>query len=79
LQLTPHLLVSGDFFLANGHGRYLKTQDLKVGMKDTIEVKGSRIVFNGKSAMIASEVMKGDGILKLRDERGVAAWSGGRR
>jgi hypothetical protein len=41
-------------------------------------VKGSRIIYNGKAAIIAAEVKKGDALLKLRDENGIPAWAGWR-
>jgi hypothetical protein len=44
-----------------------------------IEVKGSRVTFEGKPALIAAEVRKGDEVLKLRDEAGMPLWSGWRR
>ncbi len=62
-----------------GPGWYMEKQEFKVATGDTIEVKGSRIAFRGKPAIIAEEVKKGEGVLKLRDEAGVPAWSGGRR
>jgi hypothetical protein len=43
-------------------------------------VRGSRITFEGKPAIIAAQVKKGDRSLTLRDDSGVPAWSGqGRR
>lgn len=62
-----------------GPGWYLENQDVKIEPKDTIEVKGSRITFGGKPAIIAAEVKKGEEVLKLRDENGFPAWSGWRR
>jgi hypothetical protein len=62
-----------------GPGWYLENQDVKIEPKDRVEVKGSRITFNGKPAIIASEVRKGDQVLALRDDAGVPAWSGWRR
>ena len=62
-----------------GPGWYLENQDVKVEMKDKIEIKGSRITFEGKPAIIAAEVKKGDELLKLRDENGLPIWSGWRR
>jgi len=56
---------------------YMEKQDVKLSPKDKIEVKGSRITFNGKPAIIAAEVKKGDEILTLRDANGVNMWSGG--
>jgi hypothetical protein len=57
-----------------GPSRYLDKQDVKIGQNDKIEVKGSRLTFRGKTALIAAEVKKGDALLKLRDESGVPAW-----
>lgn len=37
--------------------------------------QGSRVTFQGKPAVIAAEVKKGDEVLKLRDETGLPAWS----
>jgi hypothetical protein len=53
--------------------------DTKIEKGDKIEVKGSRVTFAGKPAIIAAEVKKGDNILKLRDENGIPAWAGWRR
>ena len=58
---------------------FIENQEIKLVPKDKVEVKGSRITFEGKPAIIASEVKKGDKILKLRDENGFPIWSGGRR
>ena len=62
-----------------GPGWYIERLDTKIEKGDKIEVKGSRITFQGKPAIIASEVKKGDNILKLRDDNGIPAWSGWRR
>ncbi|MBI4522244.1 MAG: DNA-binding protein [Deltaproteobacteria bacterium] len=58
---------------------YLQNQDVKIEPKDKVEVKGSRITFGGKPALIAAEVKKGDEVLKLRDDNGFPAWAGWRR
>lgn len=58
-----------------GPGWYIENQDIRIEPKDKIVVKGSRISFNGKPAIIAAEVMKEDKILKLRDENGFPVWS----
>ncbi len=62
-----------------GPGWYLENQDVKIEPKDKIEVKGSRITFEGKPALIAAEVKKGDEVLTLRDAQGIPVWSGWRR
>ena len=62
-----------------GPSWYMENQDVKLEPKDKVEVKGSRITFGGKSAIIATEVKKGDEVLKLRDEAGYPVWAGWRR
>lgn len=58
-----------------GPAWYLENQDVKIEKKDRLEVKGSRVSFGGKAAIIASEVRKGDQILTLRDNDGFPVWS----
>ncbi len=58
---------------------YIGRLDTKVVKGDTIEVKGARVMFADKPAIIAAEVKKGDGILVLRDSAGIPVWSGWRR
>ena len=58
---------------------YIENQDVKILLKDKIEVKGSRITFEGKTTLIAAEVKKGDDVLTLRDTNGFPVWSGWRR
>jgi hypothetical protein len=62
-----------------GPSWYLENQDVKIIAKDKVEVKGSRITFGGKPAIIAAEVKKGDDVLKLRDDTGYPMWSAWRR
>ena len=58
---------------------YVEKQPVKIEAKDILEIKGSRVTSQGKPAIIAAEIKKGDQILKLRDEIGIPAWSGGSR
>ncbi len=62
-----------------GPGWYIENQDVKIAPRDKIEVKGSRITFKSKPALIAVEVKKGDEVLVLRDTNGFPVWSGWRR
>ena len=55
---------------------YFENQAIKIKPRDKVEVKGSRITFQGKPAIIAGEIKKGNEVLKLRDEKGVPVWSG---
>ncbi|MBZ0155551.1 MAG: DNA-binding protein [Alphaproteobacteria bacterium] len=62
-----------------GPGWYIERLDTKIEKGDTIEVKGSRVMFAGTPAIIAEEIKKGDNVLVLRDSAGVPAWAGWRR
>lgn len=43
-----------------------------------MQVRGSRITFEGKPAIIAAEVTKDGRTLQLRGTNGVPVWAGGR-
>jgi hypothetical protein len=58
---------------------YIAGQDTKVGPGDKIQVKGSRVTFEGKPAIIAGQITKGAEVLLLRDDSGFPAWAGWRR
>ena len=77
-----HLVVKtdkGDVSVHLGPQWYLENQDVKIEPKDKVVIKGSRVMLQGQPALIAAEVKKGDGILKLRDDAGVPMWAGWRR
>ncbi len=69
----------GDIPVHLGPAWYINNQDMEVAVGDKVEVKGSRVEFSGKPAIIAAEVKKGDETLKLRDENGFPVWAGWRR
>jgi hypothetical protein len=58
---------------------YVERLDTKLAEGDSVEVKGSRVTYDGKPAIIAAEVKKGDDVLTLRDDSGIPAWAGWRR
>lgn len=62
-----------------GPAWYIERQDTRIVAGDRIEVKGSRITYEGKSAIIAAEIHKGDEVLMLRDTNGIPMWAGWRR
>lgn len=55
---------------------WLDKQTVKFAKGDEVTVKGSRITFDGKPAIIAESVAKGASTLVLRDAKGVPVWSG---
>jgi hypothetical protein len=82
MQFGIHLVLKTDketIPVHLGPSWYIERLDAKIEKGDKVEVKGSRVTFAGKPAIIASEVKKGDNILKLRDENGIPAWAGWRR
>ncbi|MGZ5544981.1 MAG: DNA-binding protein [Limisphaerales bacterium] len=57
-----------------GPAWYIDNQTPKIEANNTITVTGSRVTIDGKPAIIAAQVKKGNEILKLRDENGVPMW-----
>ena len=55
---------------------YIEKQDFKIAVKDKITIKGPRITFNGKPAIMASEVKNKNSVLKLWNDNGYPLWSG---
>ena len=62
-----------------GPGWYMENQDLRIEPKDKVQIKGSRITYEGKPALIAAEIKKGEDTLRLRDDTGFPVWSGWRK
>jgi hypothetical protein len=67
-QETILVYLGPDWFLAR--------QDLALAPRDRVEITGSQCTVNGKPALIAGQVKKGDKTLKLRDPAGIPAWAG---
>lgn len=59
-----------------GPGWFIDRQDITIEPKDKVEVTGSRITYQGKPAIIAARVKRGDELLELRDENGIPYWAG---
>lgn len=55
---------------------FIERLDTQLTKGDTVQVKGSRVTFNGKPAVIAAEIKKGDQTILLRNEAGIPVWSG---
>lgn len=58
---------------------YLERLDVKLAPGDSIQLSGSRVTIDGKPAVIAAEIRKGDRTLTLRDASGIPVWAGWRR
>jgi len=64
------------FLVYLGPGWFLEKQGLTFAPQDQVEITGSQITFQGKPALIAAQVKKGDKSLRLRDSAGLPAWAG---
>lgn len=62
-----------------GPAWYIENQEPPIRARDKVVIVGSRVQVNGKQAIIASEVRKGDQVLKLRTAEGDPRWCGWRR
>ena len=62
-----------------GPGWYIERLDTKIEKGDKVEIRGSRVNFGGKPAIIAAEIRKGNAALMLRDSSGIPVWAGWRR
>ncbi len=58
-----------------GPAWYFDKQNFVIKAKDKIEIRGSRITFDGKPAIIAAELKEGNEVIKLRDKNGYPVWS----
>lgn len=58
-----------------GPAWFLENQDLTLKKGDRISVRGSRITFSGKPALIAAEIHRGSDTLLLRDDSGYPLWA----
>ena len=62
MQTGVHLMVSTGKETISVHlgpAWYMENQDLKIEQKDKVGIRGSRITYEGKPAIIAAEIRKG--------------------
>jgi hypothetical protein len=62
-----------------GPAWFLENQEIALAVGDVVEVRGARVTFQGKPAIIAAEVARGDDVLVLRDDSGRPRWAAWRR
>ncbi len=62
-----------------GPAWFVEKQNIRIEEGDSIEVRGSKIKYEGTPKIIAGEVKKGDRVLKLRKENGFPLWAGTRK
>ncbi len=73
-----HLTLKTDreyLMIIMGPNWYLAQQDIKISALDRLEVTGSRVKLNGKSALLAQKVKKGKQVFEFRDQSGRPLWA----
>lgn len=58
---------------------FLQREGIEIAKGDVVEVTGSVVDVEGATVLVARELKKGPKAVRLRDEKGIPAWSGGRR
>ena len=53
---------------------YIDKQTPRIEANDTITVIGSRVTIDGRSAIVAADITKGNELLKLRQDNGIPVW-----
>ena len=57
-----------------GPAWFMLHQDMDLSLNDNVSVDGVKTVINGKTAIIAGDVIRKDKILKIRDSDGIPYW-----
>ena len=57
-----------------GPAWYIDKQTPRIEANDTITVTGSRVTMDGRSAIVAEDITKGNELLKLREDNGIPVW-----
>jgi len=58
-----------------GPAWYIDKQTPRIEANDIITVNGSRVTMDGRPAIVAADITKGNELLKLRDGNGTPVWS----
>lgn len=65
----------GEFEIHLGPSKYLAEKSFAVAKGDSLEIVGARTKVEGKDAVLARELVKGDAHLTLRGPDGAPAWT----
>ena len=57
-----------------GPAWYIDKQTPRIEANDTITVTGSRVTMDGRSAIVAADITRGNELLKLREDNGMPVW-----
>ncbi len=62
-----------------GPAWFIENQELQLAAGDSVTLTGSKITLQGRPTIIATEIVRGDDTLKLREKDGTPVWVGWRR
>ena len=57
-----------------GPSWYIDKQAPRIEANDTITVTGSRMTLDGRPAIVAADITRGNELLKLREDNGIPVW-----
>jgi hypothetical protein len=57
-----------------GPAWYIDKQTPRIEANDTITVTGSRVTMDGRLAIVAADITKGNELLKFREDNGMPVW-----
>jgi hypothetical protein len=66
----------GQLLVFLGPHIYVDLQNIRISAGDKVAIKGVKIVTEGQILLVASEVRRGNEVLKLRDDKGLPLWGG---
>jgi hypothetical protein len=58
-----------------GPAKFVEAQPVQLHSGDVVEVTGSRIACQGKPAILAAVIKRGDDVVKYRELNGKPAWT----
>jgi hypothetical protein len=65
---------NGTIAVELGPAWFIDKHTPRIEANDTITVTGSRVTLDGRSTIVAADITRGNELLKLRDNNGVAFW-----
>jgi hypothetical protein len=65
---------NGTIAVQLGPAWYIDEQTPRIEANDTITVTGSSVTMDGRPAIVAADITRGNELLKLREANGVAVW-----
>jgi hypothetical protein len=65
---------NGTIAVQLGPAWYIDKQTPRIEANDTITVTGSRVTMDGRPAIVAADITRGNELLKLREDNGMPVW-----